>query len=427
VMKPESVVESSGMRLPLHVNGTRKGTNGRRPRLLVLNQYYWPGVEATAHLLAELCGELAKTYDVTVVTGLLRDRALSPGESFHDGVRIVRVRSTAFERVRLLPRAINYLTYLIQSFRMAAIQPRPDVVLCMTDPPIIGNVALIVARRFRAPLVVVSQDVFPEIAVQLGRLKSPVLVGLLRLLVRAYLRRADRVVAIGEVMRDRLEAKGTDPSRIVVISNWANTESLMPMPRDNEWAEQHGLVGKFVVMHSGNVGHAQDLDNLVRAGSFLRDLDDLVLVVIGSGARQHDVESLADRLEVDSVKFLPYQTREVLSQSLSAADIHYVGLAGGLGGYIVPSRYYGILAVGRPVIVAADAETETAYATLANGAGVVIPPGRPDLLAGVIRTAYAGELPLDEMGARARVYVTEAASREVALSRYRELLIAVTT
>ncbi|MCU1278734.1 MAG: putative glycosyl transferase, partial [bacterium] len=163
-----------------------------RPKLLVLNQYYWPGVEATAHLLGELCRALANDFRITVVTGALREAPKDTGRFMDDGVEIVRVRSTAFDRRRLSLRATNYVTYLLQSLRTALASDRPDVVLCMTDPPIIANVALVVARRFRAPLVVVSQDVFPEVAVELKRLENPFIVGFLRLAIGFYLKRADR-------------------------------------------------------------------------------------------------------------------------------------------------------------------------------------------------------------------------------------------
>ena len=116
-----------------------------------------------------------------MVTGRLWQAPLpaEPGRTVHDGVEIVRVRSTAYDRSRLGLRALNYATYLGESLRVGLAEPRPDVVLCMTDPPIIADVALPVARRFRVPLVVISQDVFPEIAVELKRLENPFLVGLL--------------------------------------------------------------------------------------------------------------------------------------------------------------------------------------------------------------------------------------------------------
>ena len=393
-----------------------------RPRLLVFNQYYWPGVEATAHLLSELCAALVSDFDVTVVTGKLQGQPDRVTREEHEGVEIVRVSSTAFDRSSLPLRALNYATYLLGSLRTGLTAAPPDVVLCMTDPPVIADVALVVARRFDAPVVVVSQDVFPEIAIELRRLENKIVIEVLRGLIRLYLQRADRVVAIGETMRLRLEGKGAIPERLRVIPNWVDSTALTPQPHDNEWSREHGFDGRFVVMHYGNVGFAQNLDALVRATTFLRDLDRLTVAVVGEGSRRAELVALAELLETDAVRFLPYQPRSALSESLSAASIHVVGLAKGLSGYVVPSRLYGILSVGRPVIVAADRDSETAQLVERVECGVVVPPGRPELLAAAIRKAYEGELPLEEMGKRAREYVTEEADRTVAIDRYRRLL-----
>ena len=136
---------------------------------------------------------------------------------------MLRARSTTFDRAKLHLRAVNYATYLADTILRSLTFERPDVVLTLTDPPMIGDVGLVVARRFGVPLVVVSEDVFPEIAVELKRLENPLLVGLLRLMVETYLRRADRIVAIGETMRERLEEKGAPPERVRVIENWVDT------------------------------------------------------------------------------------------------------------------------------------------------------------------------------------------------------------
>jgi colanic acid biosynthesis glycosyl transferase WcaI len=394
----------------------------RKPRLLVLNQYYWPGIEATAQLLTDLCEALAQEAHVTVITGVLHGHEDEPRQLVHNGVEIVRVPSTSFERSQLLARASNYVTYLSNALLRGLRGPKPDIVLCMTDPPIVADVALLVARRYRAPLVVISQDVFPEIAVQLKRLENAIAMRLLRSLVSLYLRRADRIVAIGDTMRRRLEEKGAPAHRVRVIPNWIDTSRLGPHERVNWWAEKRGVQDKFVVMHSGNVGHAQDLDSLVRAATFLRDLDDLAVMIIGTGARHAELVALAELLEVEQVRFLYYQARDILSLSLSAADVHVVGLASGLAGYVVPSRLYGILAVARPVIVAADAESETAQVVDAVGCGIVVPPGRPELLARAIRDAHDGRYDLVEMGQRGREWVEREADRSVALGRYRDLL-----
>jgi colanic acid biosynthesis glycosyl transferase WcaI len=393
-----------------------------RPRILVLNQYYRPGVEATANLLADLCESLAADFDVTVVTGRLHGREDLPSDEMLNGVRVMRTRSTSFDRTKLTHRALNYLTYLADSLVRGLSIDQPQLIMCMTDPPIVGDLGVAMARRFRAPLLVISEDVFPEIATELGRLTNPALVRVLQGLVGYYLRRADHVVAIGDRMRERLVAKGADAAQITVIPNWVDTKSLVPGPQDNEWSQAQDLAGKFVVMHSGNVGHAQNLDNLVLATTYLRDLEDLVVPIVGAGARHTEISELAERIDADKVWFLPYQPREALPQSLGSARIHYVGLAKGLSGFVVPSRLYGILAAGRPVIVAADGDSETAGIVAETGCGIVLPPDRPDLLAATIRDAHDGRLDLETMGARGREYVVREADRSVALARYRSLV-----
>jgi putative colanic acid biosynthesis glycosyltransferase WcaI len=396
-----------------------------RPRLLVLNQYYWPGPEATAHLLTELCEALASSFDVTVITGSVRDARAARLE-VRNAVTIRRLPSTKFERRRRILRAMNYLSYVSLATWTGLTEARPDIVLCMTDPPFIGGVARFVARRFRAPLVVITQDLFPETAVELNQLRNPLAVGLFRRLTRSYLHAADQVVAIGDTMRRRLEERGVDPERLVVIPNWVDTAVVVPRPRDNSWARAHEVVDRFVVMHSGNIGHAQNLDALVRASTLLRDLEDLAVLIIGAGARHQELLAFAEEVQANSVRFLPYQPREVLSESLSTADVHVIGLAPGLAGYVVPSRLYGTLAVARPVIVAAEAESETAQVVERVGCGIVLPSDHPELLAAAIRRAYEGEFDLEEMGRRGRAYVELEADRKIAVDRYRSLLLRMT-
>jgi colanic acid biosynthesis glycosyl transferase WcaI len=319
-------------------------------------------------------------------------------------------------------RAVNYVTYVVGLVWRAMLSKRPDLVVCMTDPPFIGSIGRVVAARFRVPLLIVMQDVFPEIAVKLGRLRSPISARLLRLLIDPSLRSADRVVVIGETMKRRVEEKGVSGQRIRVIPNWGDVVGVVPMSHDNEWAQRHRLAKRFVVMHSGNIGHAQNLDALVRAATFLRDLDDLSIVIIGTGARRAQLIQLARLLETDKVEILPFQERTILSQSLSTADVHVVGLARGLAGYVVPSRLYGILAAGRPVIAATDPESETAQLVAEIGCGVLVPPGNPFALATAIRGAHDGEYDLAEMGRRARAFAEAEGDRSIAVQRYLAVL-----
>jgi colanic acid biosynthesis glycosyl transferase WcaI len=395
-------------------------TARERPRLLVLNQYYVPRVEATAHLLAELCEGLADEWDVTVVTGG------APGErrgrTRRNGVEVVRLPGTAFGKRDLLRRGLDYGSFVGLALPVGAFRARPDVVLAMTDPPFVGAVARAVAGRFGVPLVLVAQDVFPETAVATGALPSPVTARALRAFVEPALRSAARVVALGETMRRRLEEKGVPPERIRVIPNWTDTEAIRPGPQDNEWSRAHGLAGRFVVMHAGNLGWAQDLETLLRASTLLGEADDLVVALVGTGSRAEELQALAETLGASRVRFLGHEPRERMAMVLAAGSVHVVGLAHGLAGYVVPSRLYGVLAAGRPVIAAADAESDTAELVRRVKCGIVVPPGNPDALAGVLRAALDGALTLDELGRRGRAYAEEEADRQVAVTRYGALL-----
>jgi glycosyltransferase involved in cell wall biosynthesis len=174
-------------------------------------------------------------------------------------------------------------------------------------------------------------------------------------------------------------------------------------------------------MHSGNVGHAQDLETLVCAAVLLRDLERLEVVIIGFGARHAALVELARTRGATNVRFLPYQPRDALSASLSAADIHYLGLVRGLAGYVVPSRLNGILSAGRPVIVSADSESEPAKTVAEAGCGITVPPGDPAALAAAIRSAYAGEIDLTTMGANGRTWIVRNRAKIDAIGSYRRL------
>jgi colanic acid biosynthesis glycosyl transferase WcaI len=344
---------------------------------------------------------------VTVVAG--PTRGAGPATETRNGVEILRVPSTAFSRSRLPARAANYLSYVVLAALRGLSARRPDAVLCQTDPPFLGAAAYVVARRFGVPLVVVVQDLYPESAEQTGKLTSPVVLDGLRTAVDFYLRRADRVVAISETMRRRLESRGVESERLAVIPGWVDTEEIHPIEVERD--------GRFVVMHSGNVGYAQELDTLVEAA---RRLGDVEFEIVGNGARRQNLERLASGLP--NVAFHPYRPRAELSDSLSSASLHFVGLAPGLSGYVVPSRLYGVLAAGRPVLVVADPESEAAQLVREARAGIVVPPGRPDEVAAAIRSARNGEYDLAEMGRRGRDYVVSRHGRDAGIAAYRALL-----
>jgi glycosyltransferase involved in cell wall biosynthesis len=394
------------------------------------NRSYWPDQAATGQLLTELAEDLVGRFGcrVTVVAG----RALNASEAqvrtwkpvtleMRNGVEIVRANGTCFSPRRVAGRASNYLTYFISALAASFRVGRPDLVVSLTDPPIVGLSALFAARRAGARFVYLCEDVFPEVAVLLEDFHNPVVNWTLDRVNRSLIARADAVVALGDRMRERLiEGKGAAPGRIHVIHNWADCAAITPGLRHNAFAREHGLLNRFVVMHSGNVGLSQNLEVIVEAAARLRSREEIVFLIVGDGSLKPSLEGAVRERGLANVRFLPYQPKERLHESFATADVFLVSLKDGLEGYIVPSKLYGILAAGRPYIAAVNASCEVATLAAEHGCGVPATPGDPVDLAEQIAALSDDPLRARQMGACARRAAMRF-DRQVAVRSYYDL------
>jgi len=293
-------------------------------------------------------------------------------------------------------------------------------VLTMTDPPLVAAAAMVASKVRRVPFVYVNQDIFPEVALELGALRDGAAARSLRALNSGLRSSAAAVVAIGRDMEHRLLAMGTQAAHLHVIPNWADTSAIIPLSGPSTLREQQGWGDRFVVMHSGNVGLSQDLESLVGAAEQLRGDDDVVFAIVGEGgAKSALVRHVQDR-GLGNVVFLPYQPKQELSASLGAADLHFVGLRQGLAGVIVPSKIYGIMAAGKPFLAAVEADSEVDLLVREFDCGLRTDPGDSRALADAIRRART--LDLAAMGRRAREAAVDRFDRSIATRSYRLLL-----
>jgi len=394
------------------------------------NRSYWPDQAATGQLLTELAEDLVSRHAcrVTVVAGRSLHAAeaedgrwLPVARESRNGVSILRANGTRMKPARFTGRVANYLTYSASAGLAGFRTGRPDLVVSLTDPPIIGLPALWTARRAGAPFVLLCEDIFPEVATLLEGFHSGTLNRTLDQVSRYLLRRSDAVIALGDRMRRRLvEEKGADPSRIEVIHNWADCEAIQPGARDNAFARAHDLVERFVLMHSGNVGLSQNLDVLLEAAARLMGKERLAIVIVGNGARREALESEARGRGLSNVRFLPYQLKTQLSESFASADAFLVSLKPGIEGYIVPSKVYGILAAGRPYIAAVDPTSEAATIAVEHRCGVLATPDDPDALAASILELYDNPARTRTMGENARRAALRF-DRRLAVQRYYDL------
>jgi colanic acid biosynthesis glycosyl transferase WcaI len=396
-------------------------------RILVLNQYFHPDRSATSQLLTELCEDLGRVHDIWVVTGrpsynpseTTASRGLISKES-HGAVRVVRVWSTHFPRHSMAGRLANYGTYLLSSIAGGFSVPRPDVVVALTDPPPIGLIGTLVASVRLRPFVLVTKDIFPDVAVRIGKLSNPLVIRALRAMSRLLFRRADAIISIGRDMDRRLMELGVSPDRIETIHDWSDGKVVRPLDDSSPLRTNWRWGDRFVVMHSGNVGFSQSLEALVDAAALLRDNEDVLFAIVGDGAAKAGLERRAKAQGLSNVIFLPYQDKGSLSASLGAADVHYVGLRRGLAGFIVPSKLYGILAAGKPFIAAVELGAEPALIASEFGCGIVVRPDDAVALADAILRMR--DEPLEEMGRRGRAAFEERFDRHIATGAYRRLL-----
>jgi len=383
------------------------------PTVLFVNQHYHPDVAATGQILTDLAEHLAGAgFDVSVLSASARYQSGSlgaPDREVRNGVAVRRARTTSFGRGRHLGRIADYASFYGRVLSALLLGPRRDLVVFLTTPPLLP-VAGAVARAVRGQRYAVwSMDLHPDAEEAVGMIRpggpaSRVLHGLNDL---GY-RRADLVVDLGPYMKARIVRKGVEPHRLRTIPVWNRADEVAPVaPEDNPLVGELGLVGKCVVMYSGNAGVVHRFDEVLEVMRRLRDRDDLAFVFVGGGPRRAEIESFIEAEGVSNARYLDYFPREDLARSLSLGDVHLLTLRNEAAGIAVPSKLYGIMAAGRPTVVVGPGQSEPADTVRHEGAGRVVATDRDEGTAADRLEAAIVELAGDpearaRMGARAR-------------------------
>jgi glycosyltransferase involved in cell wall biosynthesis len=342
-----------------------------------------------------------------------------------DGVNVVRIRTTRFGRGRLLGRAVDYASFYVScALALFGLLRRGDVLIVKTDPPLLSLLAAPIARLKGAGLINWQQDVFPEVASQLGANPLPRWLDRgLRRLRNASLRSARVNVLIGNRMRDYFIAQGIPADKLRVIENWADDRGIAPQPTGASAIRRElGLSGKFVVGYSGNLGRAHEFDTMLAAAEALRLEPEFVFLVIGGGAKMESLKQAVAARMLENFRFLPYQPRESLGDSLAAADVHLVSLLPALEGLIVPSKLYGILAAGRPIVFIGDSDGDGARVVHDAQCGRVVGVLAAQDLVAALRELNAQPVLRATMGMRARRAFNEKYAVARAVERWMTVL-----
>ncbi|HEX4209482.1 MAG TPA: glycosyltransferase family 4 protein, partial [Candidatus Binataceae bacterium] len=252
-----------------------------------------------------------------------------------------------------------------------------------------------------------------------GGLRSRPLLRLLDYANRRAFAAADRVIVLGSDMSDRIIANGVAAERIAVVTDWVDCAVIRPLARNSL---RESFAGKFVVMYSGNLGLSQQLKTVLAAAERLHDDPRVLFVLIGEGARKAWLIGQAAARGRTNVRFLPYQPKERLSESLGAADLHLIPLNAGAAGCLVPSKVYGIMAASRPFIAMMDSESEVARLANRHGIGSVVRPGDGAALAAAIHDAAMCPDALSSMGIKARQFALRSFDRKIVTGKFGQVL-----
>ncbi|MEM7454866.1 MAG: glycosyltransferase family 4 protein [Planctomycetota bacterium] len=405
--------------------------------ILFINRSYWPDAEATGQLLTELCEQVAldDQVEVSVICGqpnfnLEEIEFKAKGKVVHNGVNVIRVRHTQFDKSTFSGRVINFITYMIAATWRALFCRRPDVIVVETDPPILCLSAWLVSAIRGTKLVCYLQDIYPDIAIELGRLSYNLFTRLLRWSFLFVYRRANRVVVVGHDMRKWLINHLVDESRIEVIENWVDAEEVTPIKENNTFRHKFDLEDKFVVMYSGNIGFTQRFDLVLDAAEELRDNRDIVFAFVGNGVKRGWLSEESIRRGLPNVRLIDYQPKSELAISLSAADVHFVLLDSNLTQLMMPSKVYAAMASGTPVIGLGQRATSLGSQIVAShlaamiedaSAGYFVDESEPEQLAERIVELSLNPALAEEMGQNARLAATRKYNREIPVGRFKSL------
>jgi colanic acid biosynthesis glycosyl transferase WcaI len=370
-------------------------------RVLLLNLYYPPDTSATANMAQTVVAALAEKHEVTVLCGRpsydpTERRPWRLFQSEQSGrVRIVRAGSSDYPRTQMKKRIFNYLSYVFLAVPRALFLPC-DIILAMTDPPFEGIVGAFVALLKRKPYVYNIRDLYPDMAVGGSIVKPGLLARVWERLHRSALRRATRVVVLGEDMRNRILAKGVDRSAVVIVRDGAQiapSDARVP-PLDPEVIRAIRGNFRFVLLHAGNLGFYGAWETLLAGASALAD-DGIGLVFVGDGAQRQRLESAAT--DIPNARFLPFFPGNKVPSVLAAADAHLITVKRGLEGVVVPSKMYGILAAGKPIVAVAPRECDVVSLGEAQGFSVAADPDDPAAFAQLVRQLSKNPAKLETM------------------------------
>lgn len=414
----------------------------KKPHLLIYAHYYYPDVASTGQILKELAEGMLDDFDITVIcvvpsyTGIIEDLYKSQKYYREDinGVKVIRVNVPEFNKSNKISRVKNILAYFMRAMWATLKVKNVDYVYSISQPPILGGLLGVWGKWIKgAKFIYNIQDFNPEQIIATGYSKNKIVLNIMMFLDKLSCRQAHKVIVVGRDMVETLKGrfKGKKQPQYAFINNWIDEKEIYPLEHNHskviEFRRKYNLENKFVFMYSGNLGLYYDLENLIQVmGKFKGSKDakgrEVVFAFVGDGSIKEKLVNYKEVNQLDHIIFIPYQDKSELNYSLNATDVHWCVSAKGIKGVSVPSKLYGEMATGKPVIGVMEKESEGRLILEETGCGLVSEPEDYEAVERHIKWFMneAQEEQILEMGKRGREYLERRLTKQVSVQKYIE-------
>lgn len=307
--------------------------------------------------------------------------------------------------------------------------PRQDYILAISQPPILGGILGVIGKVLkRGKLLYNIQDFNPEQTIAIKYAGNPLVLKTMLAVDKYTCRKSDQVILVGRDMTETLELRFKNkphPSH-TVINNWVDERTVIPLSKEDShvqaFKKKYKLEDKYVIVYSGNIGLYYDLENIFTVLQKFRSEKNVVFAFIGDGTIKDKLLLQKKEHMMDNVVFIPYQPKEELVYSLNAADAHWVINAKGIKGISVPSKVYGVMAVGKPIIGVLEKGSEARTLIEESHCGYVVEPGDYNAIQDVLEAVLADKKRFENLGMNGRAYLEVHLSKEASIQKYKETI-----
>lgn len=411
---------------------------GTKKKLLVYAHYYHPDVASTGQILQELCEGMKEQFDITVIcvvpsySGTVEEKYKTHkyyNENIN-GIKAIRVRVPEFTKGNKKSRIINLVAYFFRAIWATLKLEKQDYIYAISQPPILGGVLGVIGKWLKGGKFIYNiQDFNPEQTMAVGYSKNKLILKVAMAVDKLSCSQADKVIVVGRDMVETLKArfKGQKVPKYAFINNWIDEKQIYPLPENDlkvlDFKKRYGLEGKMVIMYSGNIGLYYDLENLIKVIGRFKDRDDVIFAFVGDGTKKQYLETYVKENKLKNVKFIPYQDKADLNYSLNAGDVHWVVNAKGIKGVSVPSKLYGVLAAGKPVLGVLENGSEARLIIEDCNCGVCIEPENYEKIYEEIIKIIDDVVEYKRLGIMGKDYVDSCIKKDVAINKYSKEII----